>query len=144
MEAKTIGNQRHTDHQQETQCQHHNGWIVGNEPRQRIGSKQHDCNGGEHSNNHNRNLVGHTDSGNDRIDGEHEIEYQYLHNGGTHRQLNDLAANVLLTVFRIDSVVNFLGRLPDEEKTTSDENYITPGETMIEGVEDRFFELHND
>ncbi|MDT4887937.1 hypothetical protein FQZ97_1244340 [compost metagenome] len=41
-------------------------------------------------------------------------------------------------------MVDFLGRFPHEEKTTGDQNNITPGETMIEGVEDRFFKLHDD
>ena len=48
------------------------------------------------------------------------------------------------TRVRIHAVVNFLGRFPDQEKATSDEDQIPPGKAVVEQLEHRGGQLNDD
>ncbi len=46
-------------------------------------------------------------------------------------------------VARVDAVVDFLRRLPDEEETASDQDHILPGKAVAEGFEDGLGQLYD-
>ena len=60
------------------------------------------------------------------------------------RQLQRLAHHRILVIVGIDRVVDFLGRLPDQEQAAGDQDQVAPGEAMAEGGEHRRRQLDDD
>ena len=50
----------------------------------------------------------------------------------------------VLVVVGIDRVVDFLGRLPDQEQAAGDQDEVAPGEAVAEGGEQRLGQLHDE
>ena len=143
MEAEAVGDERHADHQQEAERQHDDRRVLLDKARQRIDGHHHHGHGDDDRDIHDRDLVGHADRGDDRIDREHQIEQQDLEDRPGDRDFERPADHVLLGIVRIYRMVDFLGCLPDEEQAAGDQDEIAPGEAVIEEFEDRICQVYD-
>ncbi len=91
MEAKAFSHQAETNHQQETQTQHDNRWVLVHETRQRFRRQQHHRHRNDDSRHHHRQVVHHTDCGNNRIQREDRVKHDNL-------QYHDPEAGIALTM----------------------------------------------
>ena len=136
VEAEAVGDERHADHQQEAERQHHDGRVLLDEVRERRRGHQHHRDRHDHRDVHDRELVGHAHGGDDRVDREDEVEDQDLEDRAAEGQVQRLAHHLVLVVRGIDRVVDLLGRLPDQEEAARDQDQVAPGEAVPEGGED--------
>jgi hypothetical protein len=112
--AEAIGDQHRADHQQEAQSEHDHRGVAVDEVRKRISSDQHHAHGDDHGGHHDRNLVGHPDGSEDRIDGEDHVERDDLHDRRAEADRGlALLVERLAGGLVIDAVMDLLGRLPD-------------------------------
>jgi hypothetical protein len=75
---ESFADQRDADQQQEAEGQHLHGRMTVDEIADRAGRKEHHHDGDHHGEHHHRQMLSHADSGNHRIEREHDIEQQDL------------------------------------------------------------------
>ena len=94
-----FGDQRHADHQQETQGQHDHGGVLVDEVRHRVRRQHHHCDRDDHSRDHDRHVVGHADSRDDGVDRKDQVQQQDLEDGGREADGGRPAARLALVPF---------------------------------------------
>ena len=138
MEAEAVGDQHQPDHHQKRQRQHHQRRVGLDELRQRRRGEQHDPDRNHDRRDHDRNIVGHTDSGQDRIDRKHQIDGDDLGNhraeagGGRSGHAGGLVEQITRGIFGLHRVVDFLGRLPQQEHPARQQDQVAPRESGLE------------
>jgi hypothetical protein len=143
--AEALGDQRHPDHQQEAQRQHHDGGVGVDEVRERGGGEQHHGHGDQDRDHHDRDVLRHADRGDDAVDREHQVQHQDLADRGRHAHAGRLAGlEHVRAGLGVDVVVDLLGGLPDQEQAAGDQDQVAPGEAVAERGEDRLGEPHDD
>ncbi len=131
MKAKSVGDQGRADQQQKAEREHHDGWIAMNEIRERTGRHQH----GDDRDDHDGNMFGHADGGDDAVDRKHENQEDDLaHRGGKCAGLWRRGIGVFSW---IDIVTDFRRRLEDEEEPAADQDQIAPGKALTGNGEQR-------
>jgi hypothetical protein len=130
--AETLGDQRHADHDEEAQRQHHDARIAVDETRERLRGEQHRAHCGDHRDEHDRNMVGHADRGHDAVDREHQVEHQDLADRRPHRQAACAGRRSRFVVVARHVMVDLARRLPDEEQAAGQQDRVAPRERMIE------------
>jgi hypothetical protein len=132
-DSEAVSDQHRADHQQEAEREHHDRRVPVDEVGERIGGHQHHQDREDHRDHHDRQMVGHADRRQDRIDREDDVEQQDLgdRRAEVHpRRLHRVEQIVVRR--RIDIVVDFLGGLPDEEQAARDQDQVAPGELGLE------------
>ena len=86
---------------------------------------------------HDREVVGHADGGDDRVDRKDEVEQQDLEDRTAERDVDGMADDLVLVVLGVDGVVDLLRRLPDQEQAASDQDEVAEREAVAEGREQR-------
>ena len=133
MHPEAVGDQHGADHQQEAEREHHDGRVVLDEVRERIGGYQHQPDRDHHGGDHDRQRARHADRGQDRIDREDNVEQHDLHDCRAEAQASGLGgAFVVRRVAAVERVMNLLGRLPDQEQAARDQDQIAQREGRVE------------
>ena len=138
MIAEAVGDQHHADHQEEAERQHDDAGVLVDEVGQRVGGQQHDGHGDQNGDDHDRQVLGHADGRQDRVDREDDVQQDDLEDGRA--GVGDdhvLLVHDVVAGRGIDRVVDFLGRLPDQEQTTRDQDQVLPREFIAHDGEDR-------
>jgi len=134
MHAEAIGDQHSADHQQKAQRQHHDGRVPGDEIGERIGGQHHRAHGDQHGNDHDRKIIGHAHGGQDRIEREDHVEQDDLHDRAAEGQRRHaLLVQHIVAACGIDIMMDFLGRLPDQEQPARDQDQVAPGKFGFKG-----------
>ena len=137
MEADAVSNQRHADHQQKAEGEHHNRRVALDEVGKRSGGDKHDCDRKYYRDVHDREMLGHPNGGDDRVDREDQVEQQYLEDRAAEGDVDRMADDLVLVVLGIDGVVDLLRRLPDQEQSASDQDEVAEREAVAERREQR-------
>ena len=140
VEARPVGHQRQANHQEERQRQHLHGRVAHDEVADRLGRDHHDADGDDDGGDHDRELAGHADGGDDRVEGEDDVEDHDLADDGGKRR-RDAGAGVAFLAFEL--LVDFDGGFPEEEEAAADEDEVASREAVVEGVEERLCEAHD-
>ena len=78
MEVEAVGEQRGADQQEKRERQHLGGRVRLDETADRPGGGKHHDHGDDHGRDHDFELVGEADRGDDGIDGEDEVDHREL------------------------------------------------------------------
>ena len=89
-----------------------------------------DDDGGDHDG----DVVGHADGGDDRVEREDDVEQHDLPDDGAERRRHLRGA---VPFFAFELVVNLDGRLPQQEQAAADEDEVAPREAVAERGEER-------
>ena len=117
MVTETFGNQHHADHHQKAQRQHFDGRMRVDEFTDGSGKQHHQAERGDHGGDHDAHIVDHTDSGDDGVQREDQIDDDDLGNGGGQIDLGlDVSGVVFVLAFQ--RLVNFAGAFPDQKQAT--------------------------
>src|SRR3546814_17632338 len=81
-------------------------------------------------------MVRHAHRRDDRIDRKDEVQQDDLEDRGVEGQPRHLfGVEHILVWIKVDAVMDFLGRLPDKEKSARDQYDVTPREPVAEQLE---------
>ena len=124
--AEAFRHQRHADHDQEAERQHDHGRIGIDEIGKRRRREQHHGDRHDDSDHHDRQVRRHADRGDDAVDREHHVEHQICPITAP----NEIGAappiEHVRAVIGIDVMMNFAGRLPDQEQPARDQDEVAP------------------
>ncbi len=144
MDPEALGNQRGSDHQQEGEGQHDDRGVGTDEVSERVGGGQHHGHRDEDRDDHDGDMLGHADGGDDAVHREDEVEDQDLGDGGGKADGRGPGVEHVRVWVRVHVVMDFLCCLPDEEQTAGDQDQVAPRETLAENFNDRLGELDDD
>ncbi|MNT10573.1 hypothetical protein D3C72_1454110 [compost metagenome] len=88
-------------------------------------------------------MLGHAHGGDDAVDREDDVQQQDLTNSGRKAQGDGRGRFAFFLGPRVDALVDFSGRLPQQEQTTGNQDHVLPGEGMAEHLDDRLGQLHD-
>ena len=135
VEAEAVRDQRDADEQQERQRQHLDRRMVVDEPREWPGRDQHHADGDDDGDDHDRHLIDQADRGQDRIEREHDIEQDDLHEHAA--QSGRACARCRMRLIALERLVDLGGGLPEQEDAATDEDDVAPREVTIEQRDER-------
>jgi hypothetical protein len=72
--VEAVRDQCHTDQDQKGERQHLGGRMLSDEMRDRTGGSIHNDHGHHDGGNHDLDVLGHADGGDDRIQGKHQVD----------------------------------------------------------------------
>src|SRR6266403_2054800 len=75
MEVEAVGDERDADQDQERQRQHLAGRMLGDEARDRPRRRIHDHDRDQHGRDHDADVLGYSDRGDDRVDREYQVDH---------------------------------------------------------------------
>ncbi len=114
MHSEPVGHQRHADHQKERQGQHLCGRMARDEAGNRVRGEIHQRHGDDDGGDHDFEMLGHADGGDDRVDGKNHVEQNDLHDHRTEGARGVLPGLFLVGRF-FDGVMDLDGRLVDKK-----------------------------
>ncbi len=109
--------------------------MVVHEVADRLGRDHHHADGDEHRGDHHRDLVDHPDRGDNRVEAEDRVEQDDLHDDRPERCGAGSCRRVALLALEL--LVDFEGRLADEEQSAEQEDEITPADFLPDDLEER-------
>ena len=122
MVAKAFGHQHHTHHHQKAQGQHFDGGVRIDKLANGFGEQHHQGQGNDHSRDHDAHIVHHTHRGDDRVEGEHQIDQHDLHDDGHEA---DFGFDISGRLVAFQGVVNLARAFPDEEQASNQQNQVS-------------------
>ena len=135
VEAQAFCGQAETDHHQKAQAQHDDRRVGIDEPGQRLAGHDHDTDGENHRDHHDGQVFDHADCGDHRIQGEDRIEHHDLRHDWPEGCVTNGAAG--LGDMALEALMQFHGRLEQQEHTTKKHDQVAPGEALVEHLEQR-------
>jgi hypothetical protein len=126
---EAFAHERHADQNQEAQCEHLQGRVPVDEVADRFGEHQHHAQCDDHGRDHDPQLVGHADGGDDRVEGEDDVEQQDLDDHRREGRMLDALGRV--SVLGFEFLVHFLHALPDQEETAQQQHQVAPGNLLV-------------
>jgi hypothetical protein len=135
VKVQAIGDQRHTDQQQEAERQHLHRRMLLNEAADRLRRQQHDGNRDHHRGDHHPHVLRHADGGDDGIEGEHDVQQDDLDDRGEERGVAALLGRLVTAA--LGHVVDLHRPLDQQEQPADGENEITPGNDVLAEGEKR-------
>ncbi|MCY1461187.1 hypothetical protein D9M71_788160 [compost metagenome] len=109
--------------------------MIVDETGQRLAGNDHDADGEDHGDHHDRQFFDHTHGGDDRVQGEHRIKHHDLRDDRPERGVTH-AAGVLRNV-AFQALVQCHGRLEQQEHTTEQHDQVATREALVEHLEQR-------
>ncbi|VVO40485.1 hypothetical protein PS704_05800 [Pseudomonas fluorescens] len=140
VEAQTLSGQRETDHHQEAQTEHDDRWVGVDETGQRLAGDDHQADGDDHRDHHDRQFIDHAHGGNDRVKREHRVEHHDLRDDRPEQRVSRVGRALADMAF--ESLVQFHRRFEQQEHTTEQHDQVTTGETVLEHFEQRLRQGH--
>ena len=142
MKAETVGDQRHADHQEEAQRQHQNRRIAVDERRQRPHGDHHHPDRHDDGYDHDRKILGHAHGRDDAVDREDDVDHDDLNEAGDEAERRSRLL-VIILVIRVDAVVDFARRLPDQEQAARQQQQVAHRKGVSEHRGQRLREMHH-
>ncbi|MCY1440762.1 hypothetical protein D9M71_570470 [compost metagenome] len=107
------------------------------------GTQHHHQHGHDDGGNHHRNMGNHADSGNDRIQREHDIDDCDLDDGV--KEVAALAGGAVVVglVLAFQAVVHLLGAFPQQEQATEEQDQVAAGNALFEQHEQVGSQAHD-
>ena len=120
METETFDQQAETDHHQEAEAEDDDRRVPADETHQRSGGRQHDADGDDDGDHHDRDVVDHADGGDDAVEREDEVEHDDLRDDLPEHRMDDLAGLMRLGAF--EAMVQFHRTLGEQEGAAEDQD----------------------
>ncbi|MNG04966.1 hypothetical protein D3C84_881350 [compost metagenome] len=103
------------------------------ETGQRLAGDNHQTDGDDHRDHHDRQLIDHAHGGNHRVEGEHRVEHHDLRDDRPEQRVSRVGRALANMAFK--SLVQFHRRFEQQEHTTEQHDQVTAGETVLEHLE---------
>ena len=143
MEMEGFRNQAETNHQQETQTQHHNSRMLVHKGGQQFAGGNHHRHRHNHCTHCHHNMIHHRHCRNNRIDRENRIQNQDLRHNTPKRRMLLLPFSNRKLIVAFKAFVQLGSRFIKQENTSGKHNHVFTGNLQAAQLKQRTRQRHD-
>ena len=125
MLTEALSHEGDADEDEEAQGEHFDRGVAVDEIADGSGKGEHDAKRDDDGSDHDPELFDHADGGDDRVEGEHDIEQEDLEDDSV--EGDGFAGGVGLAVCAFELVVDFGHAFADQEKSAEEQDEVAAG-----------------
>src|SRR6266545_5577427 len=138
-----LRDEQDADEEEEGEGEHLHRRVALDELADRPGEHEHHADREHHRCDHHRQVLGHPDSGDDRVEREDDVEDADLDDDEPEARASGASRRELRLVAHLELVVNLEGGLGEEEEPAAEQDEVAPGPAVAEEGEELAGEPHH-